>query len=529
MSSDPGRLLLFAQGRTDPATSAQFGNKAANLARMAGLGLRVPPGFALSIDLCREYYRRGRRLPEDLPALLDEGIGFLERETHLEFGGRRNPLLVSVRSGSEVSMPGMMTTVLNVGLNRDTVHGLLLRRGNPRFAWDSYRRLLENYAEVVRVEPSALHGSLRSAMAAAGAEDQTELDFRSLRELSGAYERVLKQRSGQPFPSDVRAQLTAACRAVLESWMSPRARAFRLTNGLGESGGTAVTVEAMVYGNLGADSGAGVMFTRNPWTGEDRPLIDFKRGVQGEDVVSQSRTERRNDLAVLFPDLHRELVTAGRRLETEFRDMQDVEFTIEGRKLYLLQTRAGAREPLAALRIALDLHREGLVDRVEALRRVDRLDLDAIALSEIAGPAEPIAHGEPASLGVATGALAFSPEAVVEMAPRGPVILVREDLSTDDLRALQLATGAILPRGSRTSHAIVVARQMGKVVVVHCPEVTIVPSGRRCRIGDRELLEGDPVTVDGATGRIYPGSVRFVTRPPSDLLDAVRGLRVAAA
>jgi pyruvate, orthophosphate dikinase len=526
--SETERILLFAQGQGADVPAARFGNKAANLARMASLGLPVPPGFALGVELCREYYRRGRRLPEDLSALLEEGIAFLQRMTGLEFGSRRNPLLVSVRSGSAVSMPGMMTTVLNVGLNRDTVQGLILRRGNPRFAWDSYRRLLENFAEVVGAEPGALSAAVRTAMTSAGAQDQAELDFRSLRELAGAYERVLKQRTGQPFPADPRAQLTAASRAILESWTSRRARAFRLTNGLDDSAGTAITVQAMVYGNLGPDSGAGVMFSRNPWTGEDRPLIDFKRGVQGEDVVSQSRTSRRNHLATLFPDLHRELLAAGRRLEIAFGDMQDVEFTIEGRKLYLLQTRSGAREPLAALRIALDLLHEGVVDRDTALGRIGRLDLEAIATSEIVEATDPIAHGEAASLGVASGALAFSTESVTEMASRGPVILVREDLSTDDLRTLQIAAGALLPHGSRTSHAIVVARQMGKVVVVHCPEITIDAGGRRLVASGRELIEGDTVTIDGATGRVYAGTVRFVTRPPTELLDAVRGLRAAA-
>jgi len=527
--SEPSRILLFSPGQGAEVAAADFGNKAANLARMAALGLPVPPGFALHVDLCREYYDRGRRLSDDLGSLLEEGVRFLERATGLEFGSRRNPLLVSVRSGSAVSMPGMMSTVLNVGLNRDTVQGLILRRGNPRFAWDSYRRLLENFAEVTGVEPGVFSAAVRAAMATDGALDQSELDFRSLRELSGTYERLFKQRNAQPFPADARTQLTAACRAVLDSWMSRRARAFRLTHGLDDTGGTAITVQAMVYGNLGPESGAGVMFTRNPWNGEHQPLIDFKRAVQGEDVVSQSRTARRNHLATLFPEAHRELLDAGRRLEEVFRDMQDVEFTIEGRKLYLLQTRAGAREPLAALRIALDLAHEGLLSRAEALERLRGLDLDAIVISEIADAGEPVARGEPASLGVASGRLAFSNASATEMAGRGPVILVRDDLAADDLAALQLAVGAILPRGSRTSHAIVVARQMGKVVVVHCPEISIDPEARALRIGTRELAEGDPVTVDGATGRIFAGTVRYVTRAPTDLLAAARELRALPA
>ena len=529
MSSEAERILLFAPGHGAEVPATRFGNKAANLARMAALGLPVPPGFALGVELCREYYRRGRHAPEDLPDRLEEGVAFLERSTGLEFGGRRNPLLVSVRSGSAVSMPGMMTTILNVGLNHETVQGLILRRGNPRFAWDSYRRLLENFAEVVDVEPAAFGGAVRAAMAAAGAQDQSELDFRSLRELASSYERILKQRSGQSFPADPRAQLMAAARAVLESWMSRRARAFRLANGLEDSAGTAITVQAMVYGNLGPDSGAGVLFTRNPWTGENQPLIDFRRGVQGEDVVSQSRTARRNDLGSLFPDLQRDLVAAGRLLEATFHDMQDVEFTVEGRRLFLLQTRAGAREPLAALRIVLELAREGAIDLTEAVARLARLDLDSIELSEIAEPADPIAVGEAASLGVASGSLAFSNEAGIEMAARGPVILARDDLSTDDLRTLQLAAGAILPRGSRTSHAIVVARQMGKVVVVHCPTVSVDPAARLLRASGRELREGETVTIDGATGRIYAGAVRFVTRPPTALLEEARRLRAPAA
>ena len=527
MASDPERILLFRRGLGAEVPATRFGNKAANLARMAGLELPVPPGFALSVDVCREYYRRGRHLPDDLPGLLEEGIDFLEKTTGLEFGGRRNPLLVSVRSGSAVSMPGMMTTVLNVGLNRETVSGLILRRGNPRFAWDSYRRLLENFAEVVGLEAGLFSGAVRAEMASEGALDQGELDFRALRELSEKYERLLRQHTGLAFPSDARGQLSAAARAVLESWMSPRARAFRLTNGLDDTGGTAVTVQAMVYGNLGPGSGAGVMFTRNPWTGEDRPVIDFKRGVQGEDVVSQSRTSRTNDLASLFPEVHRELLDAGLRLERAFRDMQDVEFTIEDRQLYLLQTRAGAREPLAALRIALDLVHAGWIDRPEAARRLERIDLDSISISEVAEAASPIAEGEAASIGVASGTLAFSTAQALEMAPRSPVILVRNDLVADDLPALQVAVGAIVPRGSRTSHAIVIARQMGKVVVVHCPGLEIDEDGRRFRASGHEYLEGDPVTVDGATGRIYAGTVHFVRRPPTELIEDVRRLRTA--
>ncbi|MGD0250865.1 MAG: PEP/pyruvate-binding domain-containing protein [Thermoplasmata archaeon] len=529
MSTDPERLVRFGPGSSARAPNERFGNKAACLARMASMGLPVPPGFALSIDVCRDYFANGRVVPPYLADHLRQGISYLESATGLRFGNPRRPLLVSVRSGSPVSMPGMMTTVLNVGISRETLPGLILRRGNPRFAWDSYRRLLENFGEVLGVDPAILEEALRSTMSSVGARDQSEMDFRALRDLASAYERVLRRVSGKPFPEEASEQLLLATKSVLDSWMSPRARQFRERNHLDHVGGTAVTIQAMVFGNLGRDSGAGVMFTRNPWNGENRPLIDFKLAVQGEDVVSRSRRTGRDDLERVFPDLLRDLTDIGGRLETEFGDMQDVEFTVEERRLFLLQTRSGSREPLAALRIALDLADEGRVGRDEARSRIAVLDLDRIVVHEMFSPREPLAQGEPASLGFATGAVAFSPAEAVEASHHGPVVLVKDDLVPDDLNALESAAGALMPRGSRTSHAIVVARQMGKTVVVNCPSVEVDPVARRFRVGETEVRAGDTITIDGATGRVYSGRVEFRTRPPESLLERARSLGVSAA
>jgi pyruvate, orthophosphate dikinase len=529
MLSDSERFVRFGPGLSTSAPSERFGNKACVLARMASMGLPIPPGFALSVAVCRDYFANGRGIPPYVPDHLRQGIAYLESATGLKFGSPRRPLLVSVRSGSPVSMPGMMTTVLNVGITRETLPGLILRRGNPRFAWDSYRRLLENFGEVLGVDPATLDESLRATMRAVGARDQSEMDFRALRDLASAYERTLHRVSGEPFPEDVRDQLLFATRAVLDSWMNPRAQQFRERNRLNDAGGTAVTIQAMVFGNLGRDSGAGVMFTRNPWNGENRPLIDFKLGVQGEDVVSRSRRSGHNDLERVFPELHRELVSFGRRLEAEFVDMQDVEFTVEEKRLFLLQSRSGAREPLAALRIALDLADEGRIGRDEARARIARLDLDRIVVHDPPTNAAPLAQGEPASIGVATGAVAFSAAEAVELARRGPVILVKDDLVPDDIAVLDSAQGAVMPRGSRTSHAIVVARQMGKAVVVNCPALEVDSAARRFRAGEREVHAGETISIDGATGRIYSGRVEFRARHPDDLLARVRSLTLAAA
>jgi pyruvate, orthophosphate dikinase len=529
MPSDPQRFVRFGPGLSTPAPAERFGNKAFVLARMASMGLPVPPGFALSVDVCRDYFANARGIPPYVPDLLREGITYLEASTGLGFGNPKRPLLVSVRSGSPVSMPGMMTTVLNVGLSRETLPGLILRRGNPRFAWDSYRRLLENFAEVGGVDPGKLDEALRATMSGAGARDQSEMDFRALRDLATAYERTLQRVTGETFPDDVMEQLRLATRAVLDSWMNPRAQKFREQNRLNDVGGTAVTVQAMVFGNLGRDSGAGVMFTRNPWNGENRPLIDFKLAAQGEDVVSRSRGSNHNAMERVFPALHRELVAYGRRLEAEFGDMQDVEFTVEERRLFLLQTRAGAREPLAALRITLDLAQEDRIRPDEARARLARLDLDRIVIHETPESARPIAQGEPASIGVASGAVAFSAREAVELARHGPVILVKDDLVPDDIAALDSAVGAVMPRGSRTSHAIVVARQMGKAVVVNCPTLEVDPVAHRFRVGEREVRAGDTISIDGATGRIYPGRIEFRARHPVDLLERARLLAPVAA
>lgn len=507
-------LLRLGTGISEEAPVQLFGNKAAMLAHLGALGLPIPPGFSLSSRVCQAYFRRGRKLPEYLPDRLEEGLAGLERSAGHRLGDARNPLLVSVRSGSSVSMPGMMSTLLNVGLNQETVEGLILRTGEPRFAWDAYRRLLEGFSEVLGLDAASFQRAREEAMASCGATDQRDLDHRALRRLASSYETAVREGWGHPFPPRGRDQLDLALKCVLDSWMCPRAKSFRATHGLHRLAGTAVTVQEMVFGNLGVDSGAGVMFTRNPWTGEDRPLVDFQRGMQGEDVVSRSRASGRDELSARLPQVYTELTDAGRKVEASLRDMQDIEFTVQEGSLFLLQTRRGLREPLASLRIALDLHREGIIDRPEAAARLQGLRLERISVQEVDPNAVPAFRGEPASAGVVTGKIALS----VDVRAPGALVLVVADLLADDLAALGNTVGVIMPRGSRTSHAVVVAREMGKTVIVNCPGLEIDAQRRLIRVAGHEYPEGTELTLDGASGLVYEGKVQSDSHAPVDLL-----------
>jgi pyruvate,orthophosphate dikinase len=526
MMAAPGkRMVRFGAGIVDDEILAEyFGNKAAGLADLVRLGVPVPPGFALSVELCEEFYAGNEKKPSDLAELLKEGISFLERATQARFGGARNPLLVSVRSGAAVSMPGVMETLLNIGLSRETVRGLIFLTGNPRFAWDTYRRALQNFGQVIYgLDPGWFQARLREAMAGEGVPDEVELDAHSLEILCTEYEKEFSSVTGGSFPQDAFSQLELAAVGVLRSWTGPRARAFRKLHLVEGARGTAVTVQAMVYGNLGSQSGAGVAFTRNPWKGDNELVLDFKFGAQGEDVVSgdQAATTQ-EEFRASMPGVYDQLSRIGKTLELHFHDMQDIEFTVQEGDLYILQTRTGKRSPYAALVIAVNLVMEGVLTSSDALWMLRDIDIDRITVQKISSKDYPVAIGVPASSGVASGTIAFSSERARREAEEGnDVILVSETASPDDLPGIHVAKGLLTARGARTSHAAVVARQLGKICVVNCTSLEIDLPRHRCTIGGQELREGEIITLDGNTGRVYLGEVEVVIEKPDDLIALV--------
>jgi pyruvate, orthophosphate dikinase len=517
------RMVKIGHGTVSKVPAQSFGNKASNLAEMASLGIPVPPAFALNVSVCEDYFKSGGRLPGDVPALLKEGITFLEKATGLEFGSIKRPLLVSVRSGAPVSMPGIMETILNVGLNSETIRGLISMTGNPRFSWDSYRRLIEAFGTTAYGQEREIYHRLsRKFLEQEGIRDEVELDSFSLRELTGEYEHEFFTTLGRKFPENSYEQLDLATTAIIRSWQSPRAVTFRSMNEMTGVRGTAVVIQAMVFGNMGMHSGAGVAFTRNPWTGEKDLLLDFKFGAQGEDVVSgdQSATTQ-NELKNAMPDVYLNLVSIGNQLERHFKDMQDMEFTIQEGRLFILQSRSGKRAPLAELRIAVDICNEGIISREEALTLIGGIDIEHLVIERINTTDIPVASGLSASGGVVCGKIAFTSDAAVLLAKEGPVILTRETPSPDDIPGIKAADGLLTSRGARTSHAAVVARQLGKVCVVDCSDLEIDMQHHRCRMTGREFREGDMITLDGTSGAVYAGCVEITRKPPEDLLSVI--------
>jgi len=521
-------MARFGHGSKDEFGAEDFGNKATNLATMASLGIPVPPGFCIGVSVCDEFNKNNGTLPPDVPGLLKKGVEFLETATGLTFGSTRRPLLVSVRSGAAVSMPGIMETLLDIGLNRENVRGLIYMTGNPRFAWDSYRRLVESFATTVfSMDHRPFKALIRKALVAEGVPDETELDAGTLKGLVTEYDELFLEGTRRRFPEDVGEQLELAVKAVLRSWRSPRAESFRRLNLVKGVRGTAVTVQAMVFGNMGQHSGAGVAFTRNPSTGENEPLIDFKLGVQGEDVVSgDAAPSAQLELGDVMPEAHRELLAAGHKLEVHFKDMQDIEFTVQEGRLYLLQSRSGKRAPLAALRIAVELCQEGLISPEEALCRLKDVETEAILVQKVVTDEPPLGMGVSASTGVASGRAALTVEMAERYAAEG-TILVRETANPDDISGIAASAGILAARGARTSHAAVVARQMGKVCIVNCPGLEVDISGGRLRLGERDLREGDVLTLDGNTGAVYAGKVEVTYEKPLRLLAVVRDWKKA--
>ena len=502
------------------------GSKAAQLARMSRLALPVPPAFVMPTSLCNGVNRKDGAALHALKSGVRRGVARLEAATGRRFGDSRLPLFVSVRSGAARSMPGMLDTILDVGMNNDTVQGLIRLTGNPRLAWDSYRRFMQSYSEVVGGVPSAeFERPLNAMLGAEDAASEDELDCEALERLTHDFIEIALRPSGRRPPEDPFEQLDAAALAVYASWESARAREYRRINGLENLAGTAVTVQAMVFGNSGNRSGAGVAFSRNPATGANEPYIDFLFGAQGEDVVSGRRTPGDASLlAKWLPEIAQDLAVASRRLEQDFKDVQDIEFTVEDGKLYFLQTRSAKRTPRAALRIAVDLVREGLIAPAEALHRLEGVDLDRAGIATLRGEVTPLATAVSASPGVASGRIALDSATAGRMAEDGePAILVRREPSTDDVAGFNAAAGILTMVGGRTAHAAVVARQLGKVCLVGCTGLEIDESSRRITLAGRELSEGDWLSIDGESGEISSGRAEIVIeRPEAELAELKR-------
>jgi pyruvate,orthophosphate dikinase len=514
--------------RLDPG---RVGSKAAMLARMAGLGLRTPPAFVLPTGLCRRINGAEPEARRVLADGLRKGIQWLEGVTGRRFGDSRRPLLVSVRSGAARSMPGMLSTVLDVGLNAETVFGLIRATGNPRMAWDTCRRFVQGYAEVVQGTPAQpFEAALQRMIRAEGAAGETELDPEALERLAREMLALATTLAGKPIPADPMDQLTAAADAVYGSWGSERAVEYRRLNRLEDLEGTAVTVQAMVFGNTGGRSGSGVAFSRSPVTGESPLYADFLMDAQGEDVVSGRRTPvDAQALQRRLPDVFRELEAAAQRLERELKDVQDIEFTVESGQLYFLQTRSAKRTPRAALRTAVDFVREGLITPAEGLERVADVDIDRAGVSRFMGAAQPVATAIPASSGVVSGQAVFDAASACAMAAAGkPPILVRRDISTSDIAGLAAAQGVLTAAGGRTAHAAVVARQLGKACLVGCAALTFADDGA-VRLGEHELKEADWLSLDGQTGEVFLGRRDVTVERPEAELDEIKKWRSTAA
>jgi pyruvate, orthophosphate dikinase len=506
------------------------GTKARNLMIMAQHALPVPPGFVLATELCRAYLVEGRKALATLESVLSAELARLAEMTGRRFGDAKRPLLVSVRSGAAVSMPGMMETVLNVGLTDTAMRGLIRLTGNPRLAFDCRRRLIAQYAEVVHGAPARPFEDIVTARLAADRLcSPHELDTEALQAIVEDSLAQFESTTGQAFPEEPIVQLVATVEAVLKSWSSERAKAYRRLNGIDDKAGTATLVQCMVFGNSGPLSGSGVGFTRNPADGSNAVYIDYLPSAQGEDVVAGRRNVLGADaLEVRAPSVFAELMAGKTVLERTFRDAQDFEFTVEDGRLYLLQCRSAKRTPLAALRIASDLVAEKLIEPKEALTRLEGLDIDAIEVQGIDTSAAPppIAKAVPASVGVVAGLAVLDPARLDTYAKRGkPLVLLREFAETVDVEAVAKAAGLVTAKGARTSHAAVVARQLGKVCLVGCAGLEIAADGRSARLEGDVIAEGDALTIDGATGAIYRGELAVVHRKPDALVKELRRWR----
>ena len=519
-------VFFFGNGKAEGTRdmTSVLGGKGANLAEMTNLGVPVPSGFTIACSECIEYLDSGK-YSDRLRAEVEGNVARLEKETGKKLGDPRNPLLVSVRSGAAISMPGMMETILNLGLNDRAVVALAEQSQNVRFAYDSYRRFIQMYSDVVLgVSIHDFEHLLKAKRMTAGAATDADLGENDLRNLTEEYKALVKNRTGADFPRDPIVQLWGAIEAVWKSWTLKKAKDYRKVHTIPEDLGTAVSVVAMVFGNLGDDSGTGVAFTRNPSTGEKRFYGEFLLNAQGEDVVAGTRTPLDiEEMAEKLPGAYKELIGTQERLERHYCDMQDLEFTVERGKLYLLQTRTGKRTAAAAVRIARDMVNEGLIDRVQAVLRVPAAHLDQL-LHPIIDPsirATPLCVGLPASPGAASGRAVFDPDTAQQRSLGGEnVILVRDETTPEDFHGIVAARAVLTARGGMTSHAAVVARGMGKCAIVGCKDIHVDLERRSFSVDGKEITEGDWLTLDGATGRVFAGDLSTI---PSEVVRVTNG------
>ena len=508
-------VYLFQEG--NGSMRELLGGKGANLAEMTSLGMPVPYGFTVSTEACTRYYDDGRKIGADIEEQIYAGLAELEKQAGKTFGDFDNPLLVSVRSGARASMPGMMDTILNLGLNDTVVEGLAKKTGNPRFAYDSYRRFIQMFSDVVmELSKKDFEKIIDEMKEEKGIQLDTEFDADDMKRMASRFKDYYKEQKGEDFPPDPKVQLMEAVKAVFRSWDNPRANYYRRMNDIPYSWGTAVNVQMMVFGNTGPNSGTGVAFTRNAATGEKKLFGEYLINAQGEDVVAGIRTP--SPIATLekdMPEVYKQFVEVADRLEKHYRDMQDMEFTIEDGKLFMLQTRNGKRTAAAALKIAVDLVDEGMIDEEEAVLRVEPKQLDSLLHPQFDAAAlkkaSPIGKGLPASPGAACGRVVFTADDAKEWAERGEkVILVRLETSPEDIEGMDVSQGILTVRGGMTSHAAVVARGMGTCCVSGCGEIQIDEDARRFTLGGQTVKEGDYISLDGSTGNIYGEAIATV-------------------
>ena len=506
---------LFTEGNAK--MRELLGGKGANLAEMTNIGLPVPQGFTITTEACTQYYEDGRQINDAIMAEIMEYIEKMEQITGKKFGDHENPLLVSVRSGARASMPGMMDTILNLGLNEDVVDVIAKKSNNPRWAWDCYRRFIQMYSDVVMEVGKKYFEQLIDEMKEKkGVTQDVELTAEDLKELAGQFKAEYKSKIGQDFPSDPKEQLIGAIKAVFRSWDNPRANVYRRDNDIPYSWGTAVNVQSMAFGNMGDDCGTGVAFTRNPATGEKKLMGEFLTNAQGEDVVAGVRTPMPIDqMAEKFPEAYAQFVDVCKTLEDHYRDMQDMEFTVEHGQLYMLQTRNGKRTAPAALKIACDLVDEGMISEQQAVAMIDPRNLDTLLHPQFDPKAlkatEPVGKALPASPGAACGKIVFNAEDAKEWAARGEkVVLVRLETSPEDIEGMKAAQGILTVRGGMTSHAAVVARGMGKCCVSGCGAIVMDEENKQFTLAGKTYHEGDWLSLDGSTGNIYDGAMPTV-------------------
>ena len=508
-------VYLFKEGSADMRNL--LGGKGANLAEMTNIGLPVPQGFTITTEACTQYYEDGREINGEIRAQIDEYIGKMEEITGKKFGDKKNPLLVSVRSGARASMPGMMDTILNLGLNEEVVNAIAEMSGNPRWAWDCYRRFIQMYSDVVMEVGKKYFEELIDEMKEKrGVKQDVELTTEDLKELAAQFKAEYKEKIGEDFPDDPKEQLMGAIKAVFRSWDNPRANVYRRDNDIPYSWGTAVNVQSMAFGNMGDDCGTGVAFTRDPATGEKGLFGEFLTNAQGEDVVAGVRTPMKiAEMEQKFPEAFKQFTEVCQTLEKHYRDMQDMEFTVEHGKLYMLQTRNGKRTAQAALKIACDLVDEGMRTEEEAVAMIDPRNLDTLLHPQFDAAAlkaaTPVGKGLGASPGAACGKIVFSAEDAENWVGRGEkVVLVRLETSPEDITGMKVSQGILTVRGGMTSHAAVVARGMGTCCVSGCGDIVMDEANKTFTLGGKEFHEGDYLSIDGTTGNIYDGQIKTV-------------------